>query len=65
MKITVSVTCPNCGNTVVMNLETGICGGFCQCCYNCGANVSGMYGWMGNTPIIQYVSSSGGFKRRT
>ena len=56
MTVTVSVTCPNCGNTVVINLEPPICGGFAECCYNCSATVSGSYSWGNyNTPIIRYV----------
>lgn len=61
----VSVTCPNCGNTVVLNLEPPICGGFVECCYNCGANVSGSYSWdHNNTPRLYYIRSSGGYKKR-
>lgn len=64
MTITVSVTCPNCGNTVVLNLEPPICGGFVQCCYNCGANVSGSYSWdCNNNPHLYYIRSSGGLKK--
>lgn len=65
MSITVSVTCPNCGNPVVFSLEPPICGGFVECCYNCSASVSGSYSWgNNNTPIIRYVRSSGGYKSR-
>ena len=63
--MTVSVTCPNCGNTVVLNLEPPICGGFAECCYNCGATVSGTYFWQSNDKlVIQHVRSSGGLKKR-
>ena len=63
--VTVSVTCPNCGNPVVFTLEPPICGGFAECCYNCSATVSGSYSWgNNNTPIIRYVRSSGGAKKR-
>ena len=63
--MTVSVTCPNCGSTVVLNLEPPICGGFAECCYNCSATVSGSYFWQSNDKlVIQGVRSSGGAKRR-
>ena len=62
--MTVSVTCPNCGNTVVLNLEPPICGGFSGDCHNCGAIVSGSYSWNGNTPQLYFIRSSGGFKKR-
>ena len=63
--VTVSVTCPNCGNPVVFTLEPPICGGISECCYNCGALVSGSYSWgNNNTPVIRYVRSSGGYKKR-
>lgn len=63
--MTVSVTCPNCGNPVVFNLEPPICGGFAECCYNCCATVYGSYSWSNNnTPIFYGVRSSGGYKKR-
>ena len=63
--MTISVACPNCGNTVVLNLEPPICGGFAQCCYNCSATVYGSYSWdSNNIPHLFYVRSSGGAKRR-
>ena len=63
--MTVSVTCPNCGNTVVFNFEPPICVGFHDGCNNCGAIVSGTYFWQGtNRIIIQYVKALGGFKKR-
>lgn len=62
MTTTVSVTCPNCGNPVMIKLENNTSSGFCKCCYSCGANVSGMYSWSGDDdPIIQYVRAGGGF----
>ncbi len=65
MSITVSVTCPNCGNPVVLSLNTSMVGGFVQCCYNCSANVVGSYSWgVNDTPIIRYVRAMGGAKRR-
>ena len=65
MKVTVSVTCPNCGNPVVFSLDTQTCGGFGECCYNCSAIVSGTYSWgCNNNPIIRYVRSIGGVKKR-
>ena len=63
--MTVSVTCPNCGNTVVLNLEPPIEGGFSQGCINCGALISGSYSWNGNNiPRFYYIRSCGGFKKR-
>lgn len=65
MTITVSVTCPNCGNSVVFSLDPQFCGGFAECCYNCGATVSGSYSWgVNNNPVIRYIRSNGGLKRR-
>lgn len=65
MTVTISVTCPNCGSAVVLNLDTQFCGGFCECCYNCSASVSGSYSWgTNNTPRIYGVRSSGGAKKR-
>jgi hypothetical protein len=65
MSASVSVTCPNCGNTVVFTLEPPICGGLVECCYNFSANLSGSYSWgNNNTPFIRYVRSSGGYKER-
>lgn len=64
MIVTVSVTCPNCGNPVVFSLDSQFCGGFAECCYNCGATVSGSYSWgCNNNPIIRYVKSNGGLRR--
>lgn len=64
MSITVSVTCPNCGNTVVLTLTPPIEGGFCEFCYNCGAMVSGSYSWHPNGGVRLYnIRSSGGQKR--
>lgn len=63
--VTVSVTCPNCGNPVVFTLEPPIEGGFVECCYNCSANVSGSYSWNSNGGVRLYnVRSSGGAKKR-
>ena len=57
----VSVTCPNCGNPVVIDFQKNMCGGFSQCCYNCCANVTGTYFWQGEERIvIQHVRASGG-----
>lgn len=65
MTVTVSVTCPNCGNTVVFSLDPQFCGGFAQGCCNCGATVSGSYSWdCNNTPRLYYIRSSGGLKKR-
>jgi len=65
MTVTVSVTCPNCGNPVVFSLDPQFCGGFAECCYNCGATVSGSYSWgVNNNPVIRYVRSNGGLKKR-
>ena len=64
MMLTVSVTCPNRGSTVVLNLEPPICGGFAQGCCNCGATVSGSYNWdSNNNPRLYYIRSSGGLKK--
>ncbi len=63
--VTVSVTCPNCGNPVVLTLEPPIEGGFVECCRNCCANVSGSYSWDSNGGVrLYYVRSSGGYKKR-
>lgn len=64
--MTVSVTCPNCGNTVVLSLNPPIEGGFVECCYNCGAMVSGSYSWISNNGGVRFynIRSSGGQKRR-
>ena len=60
----VSVTCPNCGGTVVLDLDPSMCGGFCQCCYNCSANVTGSYYFQNRErPVIQYVRAIGGRKK--
>lgn len=65
MTVTVSVTCPNCGNPVVFSLDPQFCGGFAECCYNCGATVAGSYSWgINNTPRLYYVRASGGLKKR-
>ena len=63
--ITVSVTCPNCGSTVVMNLTPNICGGFNATCYNCSALVCCTVNWPNDsTPMIRDVRSSGGARKR-
>jgi len=65
MTVTVSVTCPNCGNTVVFSLDPQFCGGFAQGCCNCGATVSGSYSWdCNNNPRLYNIRSSGGLKKR-
>lgn len=65
MTVTVSVTCPNCGNTVVFCLDPQFCGGFAQGCCNCGATVSGSYSWdCNNNPRLYNIRSSGGLKKR-
>ena len=65
MSITVSVTCPNCGNTVVLTLNPPIEGGFTEFCHNCGAMVSGSYSWIPNNGGVRFyhIRSSGGQKR--
>jgi len=63
--VNVSVTCQNCGSTVVLNLQTSTSGGFSGVCHSCGASVSGSYGVDadGSTRIYS-VRSFGGMKRR-
>ena len=61
--MTASVIYPNCGNTIVLNLEPPIFGGFAECCCSCGATISVSY-WNGNTPHLYYIRSSGGLKKR-
>ena len=62
--MTVSITCPNCGNIVVLNIEPPIEGGFSESCRNCGALISGSYSWNGNIPRFYCIRSCGGFKKR-
>lgn len=63
--INVSVTCTNCGSTVVLNLRKETGGGFCVPCYNCSGNVTGQYSVNNNGEVRIYnVKTMGGAKRR-
>lgn len=63
--INVSVTCTNCGSTVVLNLKTESTGGFCKSCYNCAGNVTGTYFVDADGRVRIYnVRTMGGAKRR-
>lgn len=63
--INVSVTCTNCGSTVVLNLETASMGGFCQSCCNCAGNVTGTYSADADGRVrIHNVRTMGGAKKR-
>lgn len=62
--IHVSVTCTNCGGTVVLNLKPETCGGFCETCYNCSGNVTGLYSVDFNGKVRIYdVKTHGGAKK--
>ena len=62
--IHVSVTCINCGSTVVLNLTTETCGGFSETCYNCSGSVTGWYSVDFNGKVrIRDVRTIGGVKR--
>lgn len=63
--ITVSVTCTNCGSTVVLNLKPETFGGFSECCYGCSGIVTGQYSVDFNGRVaIRYVKTYGGMKKR-
>ena len=65
MKVTVSLSCPNCGHPVIINLEYPFVGGYSGHCFGCGALVSGSYSWNNDmSPIIYTVRSSGGAPKR-
>lgn len=61
--VVVSIICPNCGNTVVLNVNPTISGGIVGCCYNCSATVSCCVSWNGNNAQIYNVRSNGGIKK--
>ena len=54
--VNVSVTCTNCGSTVVLNLRKESCGGFCECGYY-SVDIDGR-------TIIKNVETHGGAKKR-
>ena len=63
--VNVSVTCTNCGSTVVLNLRKESCGGFCECCCNCAGNVTGYYSVdIDGRTRIRDVKTYGGPKKR-
>lgn len=63
--VNVSVTCTNCGSTVVLNLRKESCGGFCECCCNCAGNVTGYYSVdIDGRTRIRDVKTYGGAKKR-
>lgn len=63
--VNVSVTCTNCGSTVVLNLRKETCGGINEICCNCSGLVTGDYSVDSNGRTrIRNVKTIGGAKKR-